>query len=297
MILFGPGKTSIYESQSLAPERREKLNKARMIIAESVNFDQGVMSGDLHNDLGIIYYELGLYAEAESELRFAIASDKHWSEPHNNLGNVFDSTDEWAAAIAEYQAAILLESNNFDAYVGLCTVLRRRHRPREALIYAQRAINLEPSNAGAYHSLGAVLDELGDHIAAEHAFRKAVEIRPSEAMAHRSLAIVLLEEKRSIKEALIEIRKATTLRPDNAKNWSLLARTLAATLLSDEAYAAARRAVEIDATDETALRILRAVESSAFAQSAASEYGKRKDILLYWALTAGIPQDSVGHKR
>jgi len=256
------------------------------------------MAGDFHDDMGLVYYELGLYEDAKSEFRLAIASDKGWSEAHNNLANVFDMTGQWNAAIAEYQTAIALGPRNADPHLGLCTVLRNHGRLREALSHAQAAVQIDPFNVLAHHCMGAALDELGDRVAAERAFRRAIEIRPAEATAHRSLAIVLFEDKRRRSEALIEARKATTLRPDNPRNWSLLAGILATTPLSFEAYAAARKAIELDEGDEAALHILQAMNSAKpFAKEAAPLYSKDKELLLQRALVEGVPENQGGPKQ
>jgi Flp pilus assembly protein TadD len=297
LLLFGPGNTSGRDSFPLTEDRKEELAKARALLEEGLRIDKGGLEGDFHNDMGIVYYDLGLFDDAKTEFRLAIVSDVKWSEPHNNLANAFDMSGQLKDAASEYEKAIALAPRVEDAHLGLCTVLRRLGRLSEALSQAQEAIRLNPSDVLAYHCLGAAFDQLGKRDDAETAFLKAIEVHPAEATVYRSLAIVFLEG-RQIDDALIEARKATTLRPDNAKNWSMLAAVLSNTPLSIEAYAAARRAMELDESDDIAKRVLGAMGSSKYlADRAAPIYSKYKEDLLRRALIASAspgPKGKVG---
>jgi Flp pilus assembly protein TadD len=286
-ILFGPGRESAVDSAQLTPERRDQLESAKALIDQALMLDTGAKAADLHNEMGIVHYQLRRFAEAEADFKQAMTSDKKWSEPHNNLGDVYDLTGRWEAALAEYRKAIELAPRETDAYENLCSVLTQHGRSKEALPYAQTAIRLDPRDTEAQHCLGITLDNLGDLDGAEQAFRRAIEGQPAAALSHRSLAIVLMKETGHLDEALVEVRKATTLRPDNAKNWSLLADVLGRTSLRLEAYAAARNANELDAHDEHTQHLIKALGSPDFlGADAARRYESNRETLLQRALSA-----------
>jgi tetratricopeptide (TPR) repeat protein len=82
----------------------------------------------------------GKYAEAEQELRFAIAKD-----PYDCLN-----------------------------YIKLSNVLAQQGKPKEAISLLQKAASMESQDGMIYFTLGGLYEEQGDYAAAEEAYRRAL---------------------------------------------------------------------------------------------------------------------------
>lgn len=285
-ILFDQG--GIYSSHCddpLSIERRSQLETARGLVEEALLLNAGGrIQSDLHNDLSEIYLEEKSFVKAEEEVGKALAVDPNWAEAHANLGDILDITGRTEEAAAQYRLAIRLNPSNSHGYTGLCVLYTRESRLTEALSYAQAASRLEPLNAAAWDCLGIALDYLGNHADSEHAFRTALKLQPSRAQLHRSLAISLFNQsKKPIAQSLAEIRAATQLWPDNPNNWSFLAKVLRRAGFTPEAYAAARKTLELDPNNATAEEVLKKLSAL---PGEIKSYESQYDTLLVKALNA-----------
>ena len=95
----------------------------------------------LLNDFGYSYYNRGLWAEAETQLRKAVAVDKHFKPAWVNLGLALAQQDKPQEALEAFGHAI----SAAEAYSNLGFVLVTQKRYPEALANYQRALELEPA--------------------------------------------------------------------------------------------------------------------------------------------------------
>jgi tetratricopeptide (TPR) repeat protein len=93
-----------------------------------------------HYQDAVLLERQGKYAEAEQDLRFAIAKD-----PYDSLN-----------------------------YIKLANVLAQQGKPKEAVSLLKKAASMESQDGMIYFTLGGLYEEEGDYTAAEEAYRRAL---------------------------------------------------------------------------------------------------------------------------
>jgi tetratricopeptide (TPR) repeat protein len=193
----------------------------------------------------------GLFAEAETAYRTAVALDPVLAPAHAGLGDALYRLKRYPEAEAACREAIRLDPTLATAHVSLGAALRSLKRYPEAEAACREAVRLDPTLATAYASLGAALLNLKRYPEAEAACREAIRLDPTYAPAHSNLGVVLRSLKR-YPEAEAAYREAIRLDPTYANAYT----NLGAVLLSLERYtemeAACREAIRLDPTLATA---------------------------------------------
>ena len=111
---------------------------------------------------GVIYRERSMPAEAEADLRAALAAGEDRAEPHAALAILLDSTGRSAEADGHHRRAVKLapESAGYLNNLGFSLLVRRQ--TREALEVLQQAARLEPTNPRIRTNLGFAYAAAGD---------------------------------------------------------------------------------------------------------------------------------------
>jgi Flp pilus assembly protein TadD len=111
---------------------------------------------------GIIYRERNLPAEAEADLRAALAEDERSAETHAALGILLDSARRGGEAEGHHKRAVALDGKNpgFQNNLGFSLLIRGKHR--EALEVLRRAAGLAPTNSRIRTNLGFAYAAQGD---------------------------------------------------------------------------------------------------------------------------------------
>jgi len=111
---------------------------------------------------GIIYRERNLPAEAEADLRAALAEDERSAETHAALGILLDSARRGGEAEGHHKRAVALDGKNpgFQNNLGFSLLIRGKHR--EALEVLRRAASLAPTNSRIRTNLGFAYAAQGD---------------------------------------------------------------------------------------------------------------------------------------
>jgi len=165
--------------------------------------------GLAHNDLGILYGDLNLYAEAvyhllESARLLRELGDSELSRPLSNLGNIYHDLAEFAKALNAYQEAYRLLATTPERTHGI--VLGNIGRTLLALgRYAEAENNLQeslalfdtlgdaPYRAAAQLKLGQLYSATGNLSQARHYLEASVRPLPSgESMPWRDEALLAL---------------------------------------------------------------------------------------------------------
>lgn len=166
------------------------------------------------------------------------------------------TADSLDRAVRHFQQSIALDPRFAPAHAGLAdtyaSLANYGFEPANVMMpraraAAERALELDEALAGAHSALGhirALYD--WDWQGAETALRRALELDPDDALTHARLGTVLLVTGRA-EEALSEQRKAVGLEPFSAFIAGFLCRHHAFLGEFDEAMAACRHALELDA--------------------------------------------------
>ena len=167
-------------------------------IKEAQNYYQKVLKIDsnhvnAHNNLGVIFKDLGKNQKAKSCYEKAIKLNPNYADTHYNLGIVFKNLGEHQKAQDCYEKVIKLNPNHAPAHNNLGAIFKNLGENQKAKSCFEKAIEIDPSYINAHNNLGAIFHELGEHQKAVSCFEKAIEINPSYADAHNNLGAIFHE--------------------------------------------------------------------------------------------------------
>jgi Flp pilus assembly protein TadD len=213
---------------------------------------------DAHNNLGLLFSDLGHMEQAEAAYRQALAADPRHVDTYNNLGVLLDGQGRWAEAEAAYNQALALQPDDPNVHNNLGSLLQNTGRLPAAEAAFRRALSLRPNYPEAHYNLGSLLALLNRHAEAEAAYRQALALRPGHTEALSNLGILLAKLKRH-DEAEAAHRQALALRPGFAEAYINLGVMLSVTSRHAEAEAAYRQALALKPDSVEALANLAAV--------------------------------------
>ncbi|MBI3609402.1 MAG: tetratricopeptide repeat protein [Nitrospirae bacterium] len=133
--------------------------------------------------------------------------------PHNNLGVVYKDLGQSEPALREFQTAISLQANYFQAHYNLGIIYEKLGRIDEAIQEYQTTLKLRPDDGQAHNNLGIVYKDLGRLEEAEKEFQAAQRLQPDSPVAHYNRGTSLIEQRRS-EEAIREFQTAVRLDPN-----------------------------------------------------------------------------------
>ena len=136
-------------------------------------------------------------------------------------GRVLAKQGQWEAASSALKKAVGFNPDSIDARLELGGALLKRKEYKEAAECFEQVIEREPTHGPAYKNLAWCKKMLADRTGAVDAYRQAVKYAPFIAETRRDLGELLLEDGRK-QEALLELRQALQLQPDDEKTTELL---------------------------------------------------------------------------
>jgi tetratricopeptide (TPR) repeat protein len=175
------------------------------------------------------------YKQAEIEYRNAIKLEPKSSTALNNLGVILNELGKYDDAVEILNKAIAVDPKNCIAHYTLSQSLIKKEQYPQAIIEARKAVELKNDEVGGHKALALASLMLGKKEQNKETLKVAVDeyhfILQSDNdddSAHRNLgeALAAMDDKDS---ALVEVRKAVELNPDN-----LSARKLLAALLQEK---------------------------------------------------------------
>ena len=164
---------------------------------------------------------------------------------HTEVAGLLLRQQQSSLAEAHLRQAVLIAPAEPAAYEMLAGLLVKVGRPAEAREPCEALVRLRPSQATYQVNLGTLLLRLGDHPAALQALRRALDLDPAQPAALNNLARYYLGARREPAEALELSRRLADVQP-TAASYDLLGWALYANGSTNEARAAAARAVELD---------------------------------------------------
>ncbi len=165
------------------------------------------------NNLGCLYRKQGRMAEAAVELQAALKSDPRDYQAHNNLGLVYAAQKSFAPAEAEYRAALRINPDMAVAHYNLGNLFRDRDRPDEAEAEYRAALELDPAYYQAHNNLGLLLESRGRAEQAIGEYETVLKINPGYAQGHNNLGAAFAR-KGEYTRAKEHWQKALALDPD-----------------------------------------------------------------------------------
>jgi Flp pilus assembly protein TadD len=142
-----------------------------------------------HEGLGLAYFQMKKYDDAEVCFRKAVELDPKLWRAHNFLGVIYDYKEQYKKAIRQYQAAIALKENNGPLYNNLGISYFLAGDSRKAIAAFNRGLSTKSIHSRISNNLGLVLAEMGRYGEALEAFRKPGD----EAQAYNNLGCIYLK--------------------------------------------------------------------------------------------------------
>ena len=141
----------------------------------------------VHNNLGVLFKELGEPQKAKDCYEKAIEIDPNYVTAYNNLGVIFKELGEPQKAKDCYEKAIKINPNDAKAYNNLGITFYNLGESQNAINCYEKAIEINPNFAEAHNHLGLTYNELGENHKAIGCYEKAIEINPNYTEAHNHL--------------------------------------------------------------------------------------------------------------
>lgn len=200
-----------------------------------------------HNNLGVLYYNKGLYEEAAAAFTKALELDPRMQVAQRNLEVAYFNTGDYDRRIAELREKLRFRVDDREARWELGRAYAVLGQSGEAVAEFTALLRHHPNDLGAVVQLGLAEKAGGNLGASEHWFEEAIRLDPASSVTRFYLGEVLYNQGR-IDEALEALKRAIELNPDNPDAHFLLSFVYGDKGRHEEAAAASRRAVQLNPT-------------------------------------------------
>ena len=231
---------SPHGSSALASERD---------LAVLRSFARRIDPGDAgaHNNLGVLYYNKGMYEEAVGAFMRALELDSRMQVAQRNLEIAYLHSGAADARIEHLREHLRTNPSDRDARweLGRTSALLGRHA--DAIAAFTEILRYNQHDLGALIQLALSEKEIGDIDVAAQWLERALDVEPTSSLVFFYLGEIAYQ-RAAHEKALELLRRAIQLNPDNHEAWYLLGFVLGDQGLHDEAREAMERAVKLNPT-------------------------------------------------
>ena len=186
---------------------------AEDIIGYEVMLESETSDSALHDDVALLYMELGQPTQAAHHFAAALRLRPDSATARFNLGTALSAAGKIDEALARYRDALQIDPGYTVAHNNLGNLLLTQGALEEAGRHLQAAVDTNPDYVQALNNLAYVLIETNQHAEAiEHA-TNAIRLNPNYAVARFNLARALISTGK-VSEAVAELRRVLELQPD-----------------------------------------------------------------------------------
>ncbi len=198
-------------------------------------------------NLGYLYNLTRRYAEMEPVLKKAIALDSTYAPVYNNLGSSYFMTGRYAEAELVLKKAIVLDSTIHTNWDNLGKVYHIIGRYAEAEYHYKKAIALDSTFAVHWCNLGFLYNDTHRFAEAEMAHKKSIALDSTNADFCNNLGVLYQDIGRNA-EAELVMKKSIALDSTFMNAWSNLGLLYFQTLRYAEAEQFLQKAIALDST-------------------------------------------------
>ena len=200
-----------------------------------------------HNNLGVLYYNKGLYEEAVGAFMRALELDSRMQVAQRNLEIAYLSSGAADARITQLREHLRGSPADREERWELGRTLALLGRHDEAIAEFMQLLRYHAHDLGALIQLGLAEKEVGDIEVAQSWFEQALGVDPNSSLVYFYLGEIAYN-RGLLEEALGRLQKAIELNPENHEAWYLLGFVLGDAGLHDDAKDATQRAVKLNPT-------------------------------------------------
>ena len=157
------------------------LAKAFRNFLDAVALDENFALA--HNNLGLVFLEIGDLFNAIEHLNKAIELDDNLDVAYGNRGLAYLERGDFEAAYEDFTQALELDRYDPMHYNNAGVLFLDLEVPAKARNYFDTAIELDPNNPLAYRNRGLAHREMGDHQQARADFTKATALEEEQYRA------------------------------------------------------------------------------------------------------------------
>lgn len=174
-IRLAPDFDSVY-ALGVTYLQLKQLERAKLLFEEMQTAVKN--TAELHVYIGRAYEGTGYYAEAERELKAALAINPKTAKAHFFIGYLIlqHSSERLSEAGREFDQELALNPADFYSSFFRGVVYNSESEHAKAIAPLQKAVQLNPKSGEAHLFLGQSQSEIGDNAAAEKSLRRAVEL-------------------------------------------------------------------------------------------------------------------------
>lgn len=198
-----------------------------------------------HNNLGVLYYNKGLFEEAAAAFTKALELDPKMQVAQRNLEVAYLNTGYYDKRVAQLRERLRARTDDRDARWDLGRTYALLGHFDDAVAEFDALLDHRPDDIGAMTQLGLVEKGRGNLAQAQYWFERSLALDPDSSVMHFSLGEVLYNQGRH-DEALAALMRAVELNPDNPDAYFLLGFVYGDMGRHEEARAASKRAVQLN---------------------------------------------------
>jgi|GEM_PF-1478816 len=166
-------------------------------------------------NLGVIYYNFGLYDRAQRQFNEVIEKQGRFYKPYFGKGVINYLNKNYREAQRQLKKSVQLKSDHDRSYYYLGVVYSEMDSIKKSIDYLEKSIEYNPNYANAHYQLGLAQMKRGWFKKATTIFNVAIKLDPDFYLAHNALgeayyALNLYEE------STIEFNKAIKIKPNYA---------------------------------------------------------------------------------
>ena len=200
-----------------------------------------------HNNLGVLYFNKGLYEEAVAAFTKALELDPKMQVAQRNIEVAYYNTGYYDRRVAELKERLRVRADDREARWELGRAYALLGQSEEAIGEFTELLRYDESDIGAIVQLGLAEKAIGHLDEAQGWFARALELEPSSSVVAFYLGETLYNQGRA-DEALVSLQRAIQLNPENPDAHYLLGVIYGDMGRHDEARAASKRAIQLNPT-------------------------------------------------
>lgn len=200
-----------------------------------------------HNNLGVLYYNKALYAEAVGAFMKALELDPKMQVAQRNLEIAYFNTGFYDQRVAELRERVRAHPDDREARWELGRTYALLGQNDDAVTEFTALLEYHPDDVASLIQLALAEKSGGQYQEAQRYLERALELEPDSAVVNLYLGEILYNRGLN-EESLARLERAATLGPDNADALYLMGFVLGDMGRHEDARAIAKRAMALNPT-------------------------------------------------
>jgi tetratricopeptide (TPR) repeat protein len=198
-----------------------------------------------HNNLGVLYYNKGLYEEAAAAFTKALELDSKMQVAQRNLEVAYLNTGYYDKRVKELRERLRVRVDDREARWELGRACALLGQYDEAVAEFEALLRHHENDLGAITQLGLAEKARGNLGEAQHWFDESLRLDPNSSVTRFNMGEILYNQGRHA-DALVELQKAIELNPDNPDAHFLLGFVYGDMGRHEEARQASKKAIQLN---------------------------------------------------